>query len=76
MIMCGDWNLCLDVRKDCENYLHINNPRARNVVLHLLNENKFKDPWRIINENVKKFTWRRLNPTRKQSRLDFFSGTR
>ena len=72
VIMCGDWNLCLDVEKDCENYLHINNPRARNVVLKLLNENEFKDPWRIMNENVKKFTWRRLNPTRKQSRLDFF----
>ena len=72
VIMCGDWNLCLDAEKDCENYLHINNPRARNIVLNLLDENGFKDPWRIMNENVRKYTWRRLNPTRKQSRLDFF----
>ena len=35
VIMCGDWNLCLDAEKDCENYLHINNPRARNVVFNL-----------------------------------------
>ena len=55
-----------------ENYLHFNNPRARNIVLNLLDENGFKDPWRIMNENVRKYTWRRQNPTRKQSRLDFF----
>ena len=72
VIMCGDWNLCLDAEKDCENYLHINNPRARNVVLNLLDENDFKDPWRIMNENVRKYTWRRLNSTKKLSRLDFF----
>ena len=24
--MCGDWNLCQDAEKDCENYLHVNNP--------------------------------------------------
>ena len=73
--MRGDWNLCLNAEKDCENYLNINNPRARNVVLNLLDENDFKDPWRIMNENARKYTWRRLNPTTKQSRLYFFSHT-
>ena len=67
VIMCGAWNLCLDAEKDCEKYLHCNNPRARNVVFNLLDENDFKDPWRIMNENVRKYTWRRLNPTKKQS---------
>ena len=72
VIMCGDWNLVLNADKDYENYLHINNPRARETVLNWLHNNNFKDPWRIMNEDVRKYTWRRLHPTKKQSRLDFF----
>lgn len=72
VIMCGDWNLVLNPDKDYENYLHINNPRAREAVLNLLHNDNFKDPWRIMNEEVRKYTWRRLHPIKKQSRLDFF----
>ena len=72
VIMCGDWNLVLNADKDYENYLHINNPRARETVLNWLHNNNFKDPWRIMNEDVRKYTWRSLHPTKKQSRLDFF----
>ena len=28
VIILEDWNLCLDPEKNCENYLHINNPIA------------------------------------------------
>lgn len=76
VIMCGDWNLVLDPHIDSENYLHINNPKARSIVLNLIKENNFKDSWRIMHENVRKYTWRRLNPIKKQSRLDFFLGSR
>ena len=72
VIICGDWNLVLDFEKDCYNYLHINNPRARNVVLSLIEEEHFIDVWRVMNENTQKYTWRRLNPTKKQARLDYF----
>ena len=72
VIMCGDWNLVVNADKDYDNYLHINNPRAREVVVNLLQDDNFKDPWRIMNEEVRKYTWRRLRPTKKQSRLDFF----
>ena len=72
VIICGDWNLILDFEKDCYNYLHINNPRARNMVLSLMEEENFVDVWRLMNENTKKYTWRRLNPTKKQARLDYF----
>ena len=72
VIVCGDWNLVLDTEKDCFNYLHVNNPRARNVVLNLMEQENFIDVWRVMNEDKKQYTWRRLNPTKKQARLDYF----
>ena len=72
VIICGDWNMIIDVKMDSNNYLHINNPRARQVVLNLLEEEKFVDPWRVLHEDEKKYTWSRLNPIKKQARLDFF----
>ena len=54
VIMCGDWNLVVNADKDYDNYLHINNPRAREVVVNLLQDDNFKDPWRIMNEEVRK----------------------
>ena len=57
---------------DYENYMHINNPRSRQIMLDFLEENNILDNGRIMNENKKQFTWRRLNPVRKQARLDFF----
>ena len=72
VIICGDWNFVLDFDKDTSNYLHINNPRARQTVLNFIEENNFIDAWRVLNENERKFTWRRLHPIKKQSRLDYF----
>ena len=72
IIYCGDWNLVLDHSLDTENYRNINNPRARENVLKLIEENEYIDVWRVLNENKTKYTWRRLNPVKKQARLDFF----
>lgn len=72
IIMCGDWNFVIDPSIDSENYLHVNNPKARQAVLNYMEEESVLDVWRIMNENCKKYTWRRLNPIRKQARLDFF----
>jgi len=71
-ILCGDWNMVIDPKLDTYNYLHINNPKARKVMLEIIKDDLgLIDPWRSYNENVKRFTWRQPNPL-KQSRLDFF----
>ena len=71
-MFCGDWNLILNETLDTENYVNINNPRARNAVLNSMEENGYIDVFRILNENQKKFAWRRINPVKKQARLDFY----
>lgn len=71
VIICGDWNLVLDQEKDTENYRHINNPRARNEVLKIIEQDNYVDIYRLFKDD-KGFTWRRLNPEKKQARLDFF----
>ena len=71
-ILCGDWNLVINPDIDTYNYLHINNPRARQTVLKFIGEDNFVDIWRVFHENKKRFTWSRRNPVRKQARLDFY----
>ena len=72
VILCGDWNFVLDPDLDYNNYLHVNNPRARKIILDFIEKENFVDAWRVINENCRKYTWGRLNPTIKQARLDYF----
>ena len=72
VVWCGDWNLVLNSDLDTVNYKNINNPRARNTVINIIDENGYVDVWRVLNDTKKKFTWRRLIPDRKQARLDFF----
>ena len=73
IIMCGDWNLVINPDLDTNNYLHINNPRARNEVLDsIIEEDGFLDTYRIFHEEKREYTWSRRNPVRKQARLDFF----
>ena len=71
--MCGDWNLVINPDLDTNNYLHINNPRARNEILeNIIEEDGFLDIYRILHEEKREYTWSRKNPVRKQARLDFF----
>ena len=51
--MCGDWNLVLEPEKGCSNYLHVNNPKSRKLVLNFIEEENFVDIWRIMNESQK-----------------------
>ena len=46
-IICGDWNMIIDPDLDCENYKHINNPRARSVVREWLDLFDFIDAYRL-----------------------------
>lgn len=70
--MCGYWNLVLNPEVDTHNYLHINNPKARQVVLNLIEEENFIDVWRVMNEDEKGFTWSRKNPIKKTSTVRLF----
>ena len=56
VIMCGDWNLVLNPTIDTNNYACIHNPRARQEVLKLLEEDNFVDTWRVMHENEKGYT--------------------
>ena len=70
-IVCGDFNLVLDPKKDCIHYTNVNNPRARTEVLEMIKNKNLVDVYREINPDGKKFSWRRRNPT-KMARLDYF----
>ena len=72
LIICGDLNFVQNPEIDNYNYLHINNPSARKVVLDTMEENSLVDVWRLFNEDVRAYTWKRINPVRKQARLDYF----
>lgn len=71
IIWCGDFNLVLNPDLDYYNYKNINNPKARDKVLELIENNNYIDPFRQLHENIRRYSWRKKTPL-KQSRLDFF----
>lgn len=70
-ILCGDFNLVIDPYLDYRNYLHVNNPNARDVVLEQIMERSLIDPFRELYPDLQRYTWRKKNPF-KMARLDFF----
>ncbi|KAJ8036450.1 LINE-1 reverse transcriptase-like [Holothuria leucospilota] len=70
-IIVGDWNLVIDPSLDTFNYLHVNNPRARQMVLNMQRELNLYDVWRVLHPDDRHYTWRQRNPV-KQVQLDFF----
>lgn len=71
IIAVGDWNIALDPNVDCHNYIHNNNPQAREELENLTIEFGLADVWRENNPECRRYTWRKPTPL-KQSRLDFF----
>ena len=71
IIWCGDFNLTLNPKLDSYNYVTINNPRSRTILLDIINRLNLADADRYFHPISKRFTWRRRNPL-KQSRLDYF----
>ena len=45
LIICGDRNFVQNPEVDYFNYLHMNNPHARKVVLDTMEENSLVDVW-------------------------------
>ncbi|KAJ8047496.1 hypothetical protein HOLleu_06515 [Holothuria leucospilota] len=70
-IIVGEWNLVIDPSLDTFNYLHVNKPRARQMVLNMQRELNLYDVWRVLHPDDRHHTWRQRNPV-KQGRLDFF----
>ena len=71
IIWCGDFNLTLNPKLDSYNYVTINNPRSRTILLDIINRLNLADAYQYFHPISKCFTWRRRNPL-KQSRLDYF----
>ena len=71
LIFCGDFNLVQDPTLDYYNYKHINNKKAREMMLDIKSGYNLIDPYRDLFPLNKKFTWRKRSPL-QQSRLDFF----
>ena len=71
VVICGDFNLVLDPERDSQNYVNINNPKAREKVINMLHERDLVDIYRENNPEKFRYTWRKRNPI-KQARLDYF----
>ena len=54
-----DFNLVIDLDLDDQNYLHVNNPKSRDVVLEQLIERSFIDPFRELYPDLHRYTWRK-----------------
>ena len=68
IIMCGEFNLVLNLCKVSQNYVNIN----RSNVITMPNERDLVYIYRVHNPDVMQFTWRRRNVI-KQARLDYFT---
>ena len=71
VVICGDFNLALDPKKNTYNYKHVNNPQSRHVVLDMMSTYNLKDAFRHLNPETKQYTWKHKNPL-QFARLDYF----
>ena len=71
LIICGDFNLVLDPKRDSKNYKNINNPKSRQRVIEIMENLELVDAYRSIHPDIQRYTWRRKNPV-KQARLNYF----
>ena len=70
VILAGDFNLVIDPDMDLQDYVNINNPKAREQVLNMMFEHNLLDVWTDLNLQNYQYTWRRKHT--KKARLDFF----
>jgi exonuclease III len=47
-LLCGDFNLVLCPHIDCYNYLHVNNPNARDKLIEIVDQCSLVDPFREL----------------------------
>ena len=71
IILCGIYNYILDPLLDCYNYKHINNPKARDKLIEMVETYNMIDPFRDKYPTLIRYTWRKKTPL-KHARLDYF----
>ena len=69
-IVLGDFNLVLNQLLDTHNYSGVNNPKAREKLLEIMDDSRLLDYYRVLNPEKKVFTWRKKTPF-KQARIDY-----
>ena len=71
LVIGGDWNVVLDMKKDSFRYTGRSRPNARVVLHDMISSYDLVDVWRELHPNAKQYSWRRFN-SMVQGRLDFF----
>ena len=59
-ILCGDLNLALNPNIDTYNYLHVNNPNARDKILEIMEDLQLVDYYRILHPEKRVYTWKNI----------------
>ena len=73
VIICGDHNCILNPELDYYNYKNINNTKARENVLEIMNKRYLLDPFQKKIPTTKKlYMKKKTRSPCKQARLDFF----
>ncbi len=70
-IICGDFNLVLDPDLDYHNYKNVNNKKAREKILEIIQEKYLIDPFRENNPVTKKVHMEKTT-TISASKIRFF----
>ena len=71
LILGGDFNLVLDVRRDKSGGNPVTHQNCFEKVKYIIDSLDLIDIWRVLNPDAKRFTWRRRKPD-IHCRLDFF----
>ena len=69
-LIAGDFNIAQNQDIDTKNYVNVNNPRAKEVLLSKMEEMNVRDHWRDTHPTSTDTTWKKANDT-KEARLDF-----
>ena len=72
IVIGGDFNLVMDVSKDCNNPNRCNNMKALQIIKLFMNELMLEDIHRIKYPEARIYTWCRRRPIYVASRIDFF----
>ena len=69
-LIAGDFNIAQNQDMDTKNYVNVNNPRAKEVLLSKMEEMNVRDHWRDTHPTATDTTWTKTNDI-KEARLDF-----
>ena len=67
----GDWNVSINPELDNISYLHVNNPKGREVIKNRMMTDGLVDVWMLSNPLQKDYTWFQ-GGSEKRARLEYF----